>query len=314
MLSPACRFDPQQKSNQTGLRFFSDSQRDEAYLRARPFLLEQKRILLEEDGWICGDRNDSDEVFLDINKSRKKKLNNLILPTTFNHFLDMSKANLWRKIFENSAIFKAERQSTKAETHDLYIGSSRPLSNIFYLLQVLAPGMLVISDQYQTDNGNVTVSRMLPRANWIQRNDGMLSEVMGNTDALTAAKDQSIAFHCEMTTQPRSNTSSQNTDALFAAAKGHPSPSFPEKGRAHKERTKQPRSNTSSQNTDALFAAAKGHPSPAFSEKGRAHKERTKRPRYTSSPGNSGFMNPYISDMDWTACDKDCAWCGRCWG
>jgi len=291
MLPPACRFDPQQKSNQTGLRFFSDSQRDEAYLRARPFLLEQKRILLE-DGWVCGDRNDSDEVFLDINlksktasargsQPRKKKLNNLILPTTFNHFLDMSKANLWREIFENPAIFIAARQS-KAETHDLYINSSRPLSNIFYLLQVLAPGMLVISDQYQTHNADVKVSRMLPRANWIQRNGRMLNEVMGNMDALTAAKDQSIAFHCEMTTRSHSNPSSQNTDALFAAAVGGKEPSASEKRRAHEERS-----------------------------------QRTKRPRY-SSHRDSGFTNHYISDMDvgqgcdWTACDKDCGWCGRC--
>jgi len=302
MLPPTCRFDPQQKSNQTGLRFFSDSERDEAYLRARPFLLEQKRILLE-DGWIYGYRHGSDEVFLDINKPktastrspqpRKQKLNNLILPTTFNHFLDMSKADLWREIFENPAIFKADRQSRNPETHDLFINSSRPLSNIFYLLQVLAPGMLVIFDQYQTHNANVKVSRMLPRANWIQRNDSVLSEVMGNTpDALTAAKDQNIAFHCVMMTQPRSNTSSQNTDALFVAAKGH---SSSEKGHSSSEKGR------------------------ASSEKGRAREKRTKRPRYTSSHLNSGFMNHYTSDMDvgqgcdWTACDKDCGWCGRCW-
>ena len=134
--------------------------------------------------------------------------------------------------------------------------------------------MLVISDQYQTHNADVKVSRMLPRANWIHRNDRMLNEVMGNMDALTAAKDQSIAFHCEMTTRPHSSTSSQNTDALFGAAVGGKKLSAPEKGRAHKERSK--------------------------------------RPHIISG-------SDYMSDMDvsqgydWTACDKDCGWCGRCY-
>ncbi|KAF8958902.1 hypothetical protein BDZ97DRAFT_1840616 [Flammula alnicola] len=269
-----CRFDPQQMSvwsNRTGVHFFTDAQRDEAYLRARPFLLEQMRILLE-GGWRQSHRNRSGEVLINIYKpytktrgrplrpSQRKKVN-LILPLTFDSFLDTSKDRAWRTIFENPEYFKAQKQKGNNVDHDFYIGASRALANIFYFLQVLAPGMLVIYHEYQLPDAFVRVSRILPRASWIQRNyvdvDGMLRmEVMGSTDALlTAAKDYTIAFHDERTARPRYNL---------------------------------PRSSAT-----------------------------------TTTPGlgyrNSG--NHYISTFteefdgtgdDYTACDKDCAWCGRC--
>ena len=46
IMAVCTRFDPQPK----GVRFFSDAEREEAYLQARPFFLEQMKILLE-DGW-----------------------------------------------------------------------------------------------------------------------------------------------------------------------------------------------------------------------------------------------------------------------
>ena len=56
-MAPRIRFNPQPE----GVRFFSDAERDEAYLLAKPFLLEQMRILLE-DGWKRNDRN-SEEAY-----------------------------------------------------------------------------------------------------------------------------------------------------------------------------------------------------------------------------------------------------------
>lgn len=77
------------------------------------------------------------------------------------------------------------------------------LSNIFYLLQVLAPGMLAIYHEYQLSDKIVKVSRMLPRVSWIQRNHMLRMEVMGSTDALlTAVKNQTIVFHEERTAWP----------------------------------------------------------------------------------------------------------------
>ena len=58
IMAVCTRFDPQPN----GVRFFSDAERDEAYLLARPFLLEQMRILLE-DGWKRTNDWNSEEVY-----------------------------------------------------------------------------------------------------------------------------------------------------------------------------------------------------------------------------------------------------------
>ena len=52
------RFD----SQPNGVRFFSDEERDDEYLKAAPFLLEQMRVLLE-DGWKPNKNCNSEEVY-----------------------------------------------------------------------------------------------------------------------------------------------------------------------------------------------------------------------------------------------------------
>ena len=58
---------------------------------------------------------------------------------------------------------------------------------------------------------------------------------------------------------------------------------------------------------DAVLAAAKDQ-NIAF------HEERTVRLRYNPSIRHSRFLDLGDDQVgyDWTACDKDCGWCGRC--
>ena len=220
------------------------------------------------------------------NKGSQPQTEKLILPKTFASFLDISKANTWRTIFENPAIFKAGKKGTNKKI-DLYIESSPPLSNIFYLLQVLAPGMLVIYHEYQIywQDVDVKVSRVLPRASWIESN----IEFMSKTDALlAAAKDRKIAFHEERTTRPQNNSRRHNSSSGTATATG----------------------------TNAPFPAAAKKDQKTPSRK----KKTPGRPRNNSHHGNSeytiipGYLNSDDMDMgwDWAVCDKDCGWCGRC--
>ena len=244
------RFDPQPK----GVRFFSDEERDNAYLVVQPFFLEQMRILLKE-GW---KRNncDSGEVYpsfanrdsamqyslfhhcsnqflFDISKQKKGRVRRIILPNTFAHFLDVSKVNTWRKIFENPVTFNPV---TNGKNHDidLYIGSPPPIINIFYLLQVLAPGMLVINYEYQLHDADIKVSRLLPKEKWIEEHKKYM-----DTDALitvkAAARDRKIAFREERTERQQNNShhsslpgmdpppssSSSGTNALPKTASNH---------------------------------------------------------------------------------------------
>jgi len=281
--------------------FLSDEKRDEAYLHASTFFLDQMGILLK-DGWKRDDHNPQEVLFKIYKPTQNKGCLKLILPKTFAPFLDISKANTWRTMFENPAIFKAEKQGNNHNI-DLYIGSSLPLASIFYLLQLIAPGMFVIYYEYQLPDADVKVSRVLPRASWIETS----VEVMSKTEAfLAAAKDRKIAFLEERTPRPQSSSHHNplsGTDAPPAAAKD-------QKTASPKKRTPRPQSSSHHNplsGTDAPPATAKT----ASPKKRTARPRNTQKPEYTIIPG---YLNNDVTDggCDWTVCDRDCGWCGRC--
>ena len=278
---------------------------------------------------------------------KKGRLRRIILPNSFAHFLDISNANTLREMFENPAIFNPIKKGKK-RNFDLYIGSSAPLSNIFYLLQVLAPGMLVIYHEYQLHDAYIKVSRVLPQASWVEGNINFMSK----TDALiTAARDPKIAFHEEKTARPQNNShpsSLPGTDAVPSSSlpgmDAVPSSSSPGTDALN---------NTSSlPGTNTLPKIAPDHKT-VFVKEGtsmlakdqKAASKKKKKPRrgvrleilykfltfvinfsfQTNFAGgnNSSYTVPryqkpeYYSTMngdgyDWGMCDKDCAWCGRC--
>ena len=354
-------FDPQPK----GVRLFSDAERDNTYLEARPFFFNQVMILLEE-GWknhcnsevhLSVTKRSSTHSFIithnqflfDISKGETKKgrLRRIILPYTFADFLDISKANIWREMFENPVIFNPIKKGKK-RNFDLYIRSSAPLSNIFYFLQVLAPGMLVIYHEYKLHDADIKVSKLLPQASWVEGNINFMSK----TDALiTAARDPKIAFHEEKTARPQNNShpsSLPGTDAVPSSSlpgmDAVPSSSSPG--------TDTLNSTSSLPGTNTLPKIAPDHKT-VFVKEGtstlakdqKAASKKKKKPRrgvrleilykfltfvinfsfQTNFAGgnNSSYTVPryqkpeYYSTMngdgyDWGMCDKDCAWCGRC--
>ena len=106
----------------------------------------------------------------------------------------------------NPATFCAVKEG-KNRNANLYIAPAAPISNIFYLLQVLAPGMLVI---YYEDAG-WKVSRLLPEASWIESNLTSMSKM----DALiAAAEDRNIAFKIDEKRTARHHSSLPRRNAL----------------------------------------------------------------------------------------------------
>ncbi|KDR72013.1 hypothetical protein GALMADRAFT_229214 [Galerina marginata CBS 339.88] len=231
-------------------------------------------------GWKKSDRTGSDEVLIDIYKPRtsirgqKKRLINFALPLTFDSFLDTSKVKAWRTMFENTDVFRAVNQSGNNLNHDLYIDSSRALADIFYFLQILAPGMLVINHEYNLPDATVKVSRMLPRVNWIQKNFQTLNlTVTGGMNALlTAAKDQKVAHHEEKTAREQNDLPRSSAAAATPRTTTTTTPK-------HRNSRKKYNYSSSQRNSEG----------------------------YDSDGMNDG------TGYDWTACSKDsCAWCGRC--
>ena len=89
--------------------------------------------------------------------------------------------------------------------------------------------MLVIYYEYQLQDANVRVLRVLPRPTWIESN----IEIMSKMDTLfTAAKDRKIASHEERTVRPQNSShhsSLPGMDALPAAVKNQKNPSHRKK-------------------------------------------------------------------------------------
>ena len=164
--------------------------------------------------------------------------------------------------------------------------------------------MLVIYYEYQLQDANVKVSRVLPRPTWIESN----IEIMSKMDTLlTAAKDRKIAFHEERTVRPQNSShhsSLPGMDVLPAAAKDR-------EFTFHEEKTAGPQNNSQRSPLPAtkypiyFFDEKKTLPVASAKNqklKSASHKKKQPRGNYISS--DQGY--------EWGMCDKDCGWCGRC--
>ena len=102
----------------------------------------------------------------------------LSLPLRFASFLGEAKG-VWQKMFEHYWLFTAKRHHRSNDT--LFIDSPGPVADIFYLLQILAPGMLLIVrvDEYG-DSGEKETSRALPSEEWLKEHQSVLGDVLGN--------------------------------------------------------------------------------------------------------------------------------------
>lgn len=98
-------------------------------------------------------------------------------------------------------IFFAKRDRTSG---NLFIDSPIPLSNIFYLLQTLLPGMLLI---YRIDDiddfGEQERTRVLPPAAWVEEHKGLLQKIFGDhmeryDRLLVAVSDRGLAEEVKM--------------------------------------------------------------------------------------------------------------------
>lgn len=86
---------------------------------------------------------------------------------------------------------------------NLFLDSPTPLSDIFYLLQTLLPGMLLI---YRIDDlddaGEHEWTRALPPADWVELHKELLQMIFGDSERygclLAAAADRSLALKSEI--------------------------------------------------------------------------------------------------------------------
>lgn len=154
------------------------------------------------------------QILFDLSRDGEERLT---LPSTFNAFLDTSKEHTWRTTFTDPWVFLAAWKDD--DEMDLFVDSSPPLCNIFYLLQALAPGMLVIRRDAIVDLWKRAVSRAVPQKSWIEEHYHSLEEVMGSTKAmnalLSAAEDQNAMAYDDELENARSDEESDTDDREY---------------------------------------------------------------------------------------------------
>ncbi|KAF8492136.1 hypothetical protein JB92DRAFT_3004338 [Gautieria morchelliformis] len=194
---PNVQFNPDNRvfwASHTGLPALDDKELDATYQRAHKFLTDRVKTLIKENKWRELDHG-SKQVFLSL--SADGYINRLSIPKTVFAFLDPSLFADWRVQFEMGA-FEAKRPGPS--DNDLFISGPVVLSDIFYILQSIAPGMLVIADRIgeSDDMGEMELVRALPRESWVTENDSMLKYILGDSDAfqalLDASRDQDKSF------------------------------------------------------------------------------------------------------------------------
>ena len=166
-------------ANRTGLKLLDSQQQEAVYSKAKGFFLERSSMLTQ-DGWQEVTTNTTvsfqivSEPFSWTNKLKSilhlsnTRQSNLVLPASF---LEASEVYKYEKMFR---IFSAKRD----RMNNLFINSNTPLADIFYLLQTLLPGMLLI---YRIDDydeiGDEERIRALPPAAWVEEHKGWLQTI-----------------------------------------------------------------------------------------------------------------------------------------
>lgn len=97
---------------------------------------------------------------------------------SFRAFDDPTLSKRWTGLFNDPTF--AARLSGKI-SGGLFVDGAPPLSDIFYLLQTLSPGMLVL---YRVDDvdgiGEIENYKSFPSSKWMEENQTFLKEVLGN--------------------------------------------------------------------------------------------------------------------------------------
>jgi hypothetical protein len=123
----------------------------------------------------------------------------LCLPLLFTSFLDGAKNEMWSRLFQGSVLFDTKRQ--KRDSYTLFIDSLTLISNIFYLLQTLAPSMLLIVHMDEIDGyGEVEMARVLLSVEWVKDHKSILQQVFGSEERyqLLVAATTSKSFQTEI--------------------------------------------------------------------------------------------------------------------
>ncbi|KAF8574873.1 hypothetical protein K439DRAFT_803779 [Ramaria rubella] len=105
-----------------------------------------------------------------------RKISSFILPSSAPHAGADPQPKGWERMFTYGCSVDAKRDNRDNRT--LHIASPAPFADIFYLLQLLLPGMLVIYRVDEIDDsGEYKTVKILPPIAWIEKNEDALKSI-----------------------------------------------------------------------------------------------------------------------------------------
>ncbi|KZS95946.1 hypothetical protein SISNIDRAFT_464225 [Sistotremastrum niveocremeum HHB9708] len=146
--------------------------RTKAYASATPVLVHLKTTLVEKHGWKEVEKQ-RDTILFHIQHPRTKA--SIILPTS--PFTFATEKDKYREMFTAGAF-----KTIYDPSGELLIGGPGvpgALSSIFYLLQLVIPGMLGLMLDDNTASDTTRVSRYLPPLWWMAENEHDLTHIFG---------------------------------------------------------------------------------------------------------------------------------------
>lgn len=159
-------------------------------------------------------------------------------------------------MFEHGCFNAARRHGSNTT---LFIDSPGPVADIFYLLQILAPGMLLIVRVDERNDGDENeTTRVLPSEEWLKEHQSVLGDVLDNNQTFELLSSAAADF-----------AKSFRQETIYV-----PEPSWKEDARCCLD-----------DDDDNIWMDDDNY--------------------YTTAWGSR-------SAKDYTACDSDCGFCGRC--
>ncbi|KAL0577701.1 hypothetical protein V5O48_004305 [Marasmius crinis-equi] len=195
---PYIQFDPNlldSWAKHTGLPKLDGEQLEAVYRRAQKYLLMKKNQLVS-DGW--GEVMDFDPqaVLFVLEKDEQTRYGGTLevkIPTQMSFLFDPSQTGTWAKMF--TASFDARRRDG-----ELRIDPPSPLADIFYLMQIICPGLLLIIRMDEIDDyGEITRLQGPPSVDWVRENENWLADVFGRAsyDEILKASKGERAYRVE---------------------------------------------------------------------------------------------------------------------
>ncbi|KAL0072509.1 hypothetical protein AAF712_000272 [Marasmius tenuissimus] len=177
-------------AKRVGLARPSEADLQMIYSRSGGFLLQRRDELVARHGWVPVAHNENMLFVLEkenpsdydygLGFQALHDVSRLQLPVFIADMLDTWEAEEWKKMFYDTNIFNPYRQDqTNGRSIFAFKDCPSALSDLFYFIQVLVPGLLAIVDANRENVAPDDYQHVLPNDQWIERQKGSLQHIFG---------------------------------------------------------------------------------------------------------------------------------------